>query len=69
METYYTTEQVAKKLQVHRMTILRYIKAKRLNAVKLGKVYRISEKDLSTFIKDNQTILFRPPIIGHSEEI
>lgn len=56
METYYTTEQVAKKLQVHRMTILRYIKAKRLNAVKLGKVYRISEKDIMIFIKENQTV-------------
>lgn len=56
MDQYYTIEQVAQKLQVHRMTIWRYIKAKRLKAVKLGKVYRVSENDLMIFIKANQTI-------------
>lgn len=50
-----TVEQVAKTLQVHWQTILNYIKNGKLEALKLGKGYRISQKAISEFVKKNQT--------------
>jgi len=52
-----TVEQVADKLQVHWQTILNYIKSGRLEALKLGKGYRISRKALGKFIKENSARL------------
>lgn len=49
-----TVEQVAELLQVHWQTILNYIKSGKLKAIKLGKGYRIDQKELDIFIKDNQ---------------
>jgi len=48
-----TVEQVADKLQVHWQTVLNYIKSGRLEALRLGKGYRISQKALDKFIKVN----------------
>ncbi len=50
-----TVEQVADKLQVHWQTILNYIKSGRLEALQLGKGYRISQKNLNEFVHKNQT--------------
>ena len=47
---FYTVEQVSEILQLHWQTVLTYIKKKELPAFKLGKGYRISEKDLNKFI-------------------
>jgi excisionase family DNA binding protein len=55
VETIYTTEQVAKLLQLHHLTILKYIKAGKLKAVKLGRVYRITETSLNQFLTDGMT--------------
>lgn len=49
-----TVEQVANALQVHWQTILNYIKSGKLNALKLGKGYRISQEALEKFVKENQ---------------
>lgn len=49
-----TVEQVAELLQVHWQTVLNYIKARKLKALKLGKGYRIPKQALDTFIKQNQ---------------
>lgn len=51
----YTTEQVAKLLQIHPLTVLKYIKAGRLKAVKLGRVYRVTETALQKFLEDEMT--------------
>lgn len=56
MDDYYTTEQIAEKLQVEIQTILRYIRAKKLVALRLGKGYRIAAKDLETFLKKYRTV-------------
>ncbi|HUW21114.1 MAG TPA: helix-turn-helix domain-containing protein [Candidatus Bathyarchaeia archaeon] len=48
-----TVEQVADRLQVHWQTVLNYIKSGKLKALKLGKGYRISQKALDKFIKEN----------------
>ncbi len=50
-----TVEQVAELLQVHWQTILNYIKSGKIEAVKLGKGYRISKNSLDKFIKENRT--------------
>ncbi len=51
----YTTEQVAEILQIHPLTVLKYIKAGKLKAVKLGRVYRITEAFLQKFLEDETT--------------
>lgn len=46
-EQYLTLEQVAKKLQVARITVYRMVRRKQLPAVKLGKAWRVSSKKLA----------------------
>ena len=48
---YYTPQELADLLSVNVMTIYRYIKAKNLNAYKLGKGYRIGKADFDAFLK------------------
>ncbi len=49
-----TPEQVAGILQVHVLTIYSYIRQGKLDAVRLGRTYRIVPKDLELFIKSNR---------------
>ncbi len=51
----YTTEQVAKLLQIHPLTVLKYINSGKLRAVKLGRVYRVTETGLQKFLEDGMT--------------
>jgi len=53
MEVIYTTEQVAEILQIHPLTILKYIKNGTLKGIKLGRVYRIRESELQAFLENN----------------
>jgi len=48
----YTTEQVAKLLQIHPLTVLKYINSGKLRAVKLGRVYRVTEGSLQKFLDE-----------------
>ncbi|MBN1258141.1 helix-turn-helix domain-containing protein [Candidatus Peregrinibacteria bacterium] len=50
VENIYTTEQVAKILQIHPLTVLKYIKQGKLKGIKLGRVYRILESALQAFL-------------------
>jgi len=50
-----TPSEVAAKLQLNLLTIYKYIKNKRLMAIKFGRNYRISKEDLDKFIKSNKT--------------
>jgi excisionase family DNA binding protein len=43
---FYTTQELADKLRVNVMTIYRYIKAKKLNAYRVGKKFCIEKKSL-----------------------
>ena len=45
-----TIEQVAKRLQVVKMTVYRYLKAGKIASYKIGKEYRIKESDLKKFL-------------------
>lgn len=50
-DKYLTIEEVAETLRVAYMTVYRWIKAGKLEAIKAGKQYRISEKSLNNFIE------------------
>lgn len=49
-EKYYTIQEVADMLKVAYLTIYRWIKGNKLNAVKAGKQYRIKKSDLDKFL-------------------
>jgi putative molybdopterin biosynthesis protein len=53
---FYTAEELADKLRVNVMTIYRYIKAGKLEAYKIGKEFRIAEKDYEKFIRASKTV-------------
>lgn len=52
---FYTAQELADKLRVNVMTIYRYIKAKRLNAYKIGKDFRIDKTEFDRFLKSVKT--------------
>ena len=49
-----TPEQVAEILQIHVLTIYSYIRQGKLDAIRLGRNYRIIPKDLTHFIESNR---------------
>jgi excisionase family DNA binding protein len=49
-----TPEQVAGILQVHVLTVYGYIRQGKLDAIRLGRTYRIVPKDLELFIESNR---------------
>ena len=49
-----TPEQVAELLQVHVLTVYSYIRRGKLDAIRLGRNYRITPKDLTRFIESNR---------------
>lgn len=51
MDKLYDLQEVANILQVHIDTVRRYIKSGALRAAKIGKAYRVQEKDLQAFIE------------------
>ncbi|HLZ28546.1 MAG TPA: AAA family ATPase [Chloroflexota bacterium] len=57
MDRFLTTDEVAKRLNLHQNTVIRYIRDGRLPAAKVGKSYRIKENALSTLIADAE-----PPV-------
>ena len=54
--SFYTVEQVADLLQVHWQTVLNYIKGGKLEAMKLGRGYRISKESIDKFTNKNTII-------------
>ena len=49
-----TPEQVAGILQVHVLTVYSYIRRGKLDAVRLGRTYRVVPQDLELFIESNR---------------
>lgn len=47
----YTLQEVADYLKVSRQTIYNYVTAKKLQASKIGKEYRVTEKELQDFLE------------------
>ncbi len=52
---YYTVQEVADLLKLHWQSVLTYIKKGELEAIKLGKGYRISQQALDSFIAKRTT--------------
>jgi excisionase family DNA binding protein len=50
-----TVEQAAEYLQIHKVTIYKYIRSGMLPAAKLGKVYRIFRRDLEALVEASRT--------------
>jgi len=53
--TFYTTEEVAKLLKISAKTVREMIKDKRLQAVRVGKEYRITEDQIRQYVEENKT--------------
>ncbi len=56
-----TPEQVAQILQVHPFTVLKFIKQGKLKASKLGRVYRIRESELESFLDQTSGKVAKTP--------
>lgn len=52
---YYRPEDIAEILTLHPATIRKWIRQGKLKAVKLGKVWRVTEEDLRVFLKQDQS--------------
>jgi excisionase family DNA binding protein len=52
---FYTAKELATKLSVNIMTIYRYIKAKKLQAYKIGKEFRIEKTEFEKFLQKTST--------------
>lgn len=50
-DEYYSIHEVAGKLKVSYLTVYRWIQAKKLNAAKAGKQYRVKKEVLEKFIE------------------
>ena len=50
-DDFYTAKELASTLKLNVMTIYRYIKARKLEAYKIGKEYRIEKKEFNEFLK------------------
>jgi excisionase family DNA binding protein len=59
-ERLFTPQEVAERLGMSKYTITEWIKAGRLKGVKIGKYWRVKERDLQAFI-DNP-----PPLQRHA---
>ena len=54
LERLMTPEEVAEALQLHHLTVLKFIKNKDLKSIKLGRIYRVKESDLEAFLEGNR---------------
>ncbi len=52
---FFTAKELAEKLRVNIMTIYRYIKAGKIKAYKIGKEFRINEKEFQSFLDKVKT--------------
>jgi excisionase family DNA binding protein len=59
MERMLTLKEVAQILKVHPLTVYEWVKAGKLRAYKLGRVYRVAEKDLEVFLASSSTKMLK----------
>jgi excisionase family DNA binding protein len=51
---FYTPSQIAQMLQMNVLTVYGFIKKNQLAAVKIGRSYRVEQRDLEQFLKTNK---------------
>ena len=49
MEKYYICEEIAEKYRVKKRTVWSWLRTGKLTGIRVGKEYRISEKDIQAF--------------------
>ena len=54
-QQFYTAEEIATQLQIHHQTLLRFIREKKIKAIKVGKEYRITPEQYADYLKKNTT--------------
>ncbi len=54
MKEFFSVQEIAKLLNLSRSTILYYINAEKLKAVRVGKVYVISRENFGNFLKEHR---------------
>ena len=54
-ETFYTTDEVAERLNIEKEVIRELIRKNELYAIKIGKSYRITDSDLQEFLSERYT--------------
>ncbi|MFH1175714.1 MAG: helix-turn-helix domain-containing protein [bacterium] len=54
-DEFYNIQETADLLRVSKMTIYRYIKARKLKAYKIGKEFRIDKKEFNNFLNSVKT--------------
>ena len=64
MDNLLTTDQVAKRLNLHQNTVIRYIRSGRLPAVKVGKAYRIKESVVDALVGEPEAVDDRARVIS-----
>src|SRR3712207_1250670 len=68
MDNLLTTDQVAKRLNLHQNTVIRYIRSGRLPAVKVGKSYRIKESVVDSLVGETEAVDGRARVISVSNQ-
>ncbi|HSW58706.1 MAG TPA: helix-turn-helix domain-containing protein [Dehalococcoidales bacterium] len=63
----FTPEQVAEILQIHILTVYSYIRQGKLNAVRLGRSYRVTPEDLDRLIESNRVKIKSLKKMGEGE--
>ena len=53
---FYLVEELSKRLRVCNMTVYRYIKAGKIKAYKIGKEFRIDNKEFKNFLEKVKTL-------------
>ena len=51
-----TPEQVAERLQISRWTVMDYLRAGRIKGHRVGRLWRIKEKDLEAFLEGSALV-------------
>jgi len=51
---FYTTEEVGEMLCIHAQSVRNLLLKKRMGGIKIGMEWRVSEDDLTEFIKENR---------------
>lgn len=51
----YKPWEIAEKLRINEQTVLKHIREGKLGAHKIGRVYRITQQDLTEYLRDTHT--------------
>jgi len=68
LDKFYSVDEIAELIKIHPKTVQRYIREGKLKASKVGKSWRVTGHDLSTFTEGSSDNFTAPPILGETSE-